>query len=39
MVAKTHNAIALASLVTVSAFYPPESLNLTTFVAVIILII
>lgn len=36
MVAKTHNAIALASLVTVTYFYPPESLNLTTFVAVII---
>lgn len=36
MVAKTHNAIALASLVTVAAFYPPESVNLATFIAVII---
>ncbi len=36
MVAKTHNAIAFASLVTVAAFYPPESVNLATFIAVII---
>lgn len=36
MVAKTHNAIALASLLTVAAFYPPQTLNIPTFVGAII---
>lgn len=36
MTSRTHNAIALASLVTVSAFYPPVSINLSTLVGVII---
>lgn len=36
MVSKTHNAIAFASLITFSAIYPPESLNLPTLVGAII---
>lgn len=36
MTARTHDAFAFASLVTVSAFYPPASLNLLTLFAVII---
>lgn len=36
MVAKTHNAIALASLVTIAGMFPPNNLNLTTLVGVII---
>lgn len=36
MTSRTHNAIALASLVTVAAIYPPESINVTTFIGVII---
>lgn len=36
MVAKTHNAIAFASLITIGAMYPPESINLTTLIGVII---
>lgn len=36
MTARTHDAFALASLVTIAAFYQPENLNLTTFVAAII---
>lgn len=32
MTAKTHNAIAFASLVTVANLYPPENLNILTFV-------
>lgn len=36
MTSRTHNAIAFASLVTVAAIYPPENLNLPTFIACII---
>ena len=36
MVSKTHNAIAFASLVTISAFYPPNYLNLPTLLGAII---
>ncbi len=36
MVAKTHNAIAFATLITFSAFYPPSSLNLPTLFGAII---
>ncbi len=36
MVAKTHNAIAFASLVTIAAFYPPQALNLPTLFGAII---
>ncbi len=36
MTARTHDAFAFASLVTVAAFYPPESLNLLTLFAAIV---
>lgn len=36
MTARTHNAIAVASLVTVAAIYPPTSLDLPTFIAAVI---
>lgn len=36
MTARTHDAFAFASLVTVAAFYPPSSLNLLTLFAAII---
>ncbi len=36
MTSRTHNAIALASLITVAAYYPPQSMNITTLVGVII---
>jgi membrane-bound metal-dependent hydrolase YbcI (DUF457 family) len=36
MTSRTHNAIALASLITISAFYPPESINLSTLIGVIV---
>lgn len=36
MVSKTHNAIAFASLITFSAFYPPSSLNIPTLFGAII---
>ena len=36
MVAKTHDAFALASLATVALYYPPESLNLYTLVAAVV---
>jgi inner membrane protein len=32
MTARTHNAIALASLVTVAVYFPPEHLNLLTLI-------
>jgi len=36
MTAKTHDIFALASLVTVAAYYPPESLTVATvFVALV----
>lgn len=36
MIAKTHDAFAFASLVTVSAFYPMENMSLLTFIGSII---
>ena len=36
MTAKTHDAFAFASLVTFAVFYPPENLNLLTFVGAIL---
>lgn len=36
MTARTHNAIALASLVTIAGFYPLASLNLPTLIGAII---
>lgn len=36
MTAKTHNAVAFASLVTIATFYPPENLNMTTLVLSIV---
>ena len=36
MTARTHDAIAFASLVTVAAFYPPESVNLATVIVSIV---
>ena len=36
MTARTHDAFAFASLVSVAAYYPPESLNLFTLFAAII---
>lgn len=36
MTARTHDAFAFASLVTVAAFYPPESLNLITLVGAVV---
>lgn len=36
MTARTHDAFAFASLVTVAAYYPPESLNLLTLFAAIV---
>lgn len=36
MTARTHDAIAFASLITAAALYPPQSLNLFTFFAAII---
>jgi inner membrane protein len=36
MTSRTHNAIALASLVTVSVFYQPNSLNIVTLVGAVI---
>lgn len=36
MTARTHDAFALASLVTVAAFYPPISINLLTLVGSIV---
>jgi inner membrane protein len=36
MVARTHNAIAFASLITIAGIFPPNEINLTTLVGVII---
>ena len=36
MVSKTHNAIAFALLVTLTAFYPPSSLNLPTLIGAVV---
>jgi inner membrane protein len=36
MTARTHDAFALASLVTVAYFFPPDSMNLTTSIVAII---
>lgn len=36
MTARTHDAFALASLITISALYPPESLNVMTLVAALV---
>src|SRR3989344_4879301 len=36
MTARTHDAIAFASLITAATLYPPESLNLSTLFAAII---
>lgn len=36
MTARTHDAFAFASLVTVAAFYPPGSLNLMTLVVAVV---
>ncbi len=36
MTSRTHNAIAFASLITVSAFYSPASINLPTLIGAII---
>lgn len=36
MTAKTHDAFAFASLVTVAAFYPPQGINLPTLIGAII---
>jgi inner membrane protein len=36
MTARTHDAFAFASLVTVAAYYPPESLNIFTLFAAIV---
>jgi len=36
MTARTHDAFAFASLVTVAVYYPPESLNLLTLFAAIV---
>ena len=36
MTARTHDAFAFASLVTVAAFYPPDGLNLLTLFAAIV---
>ena len=36
MTARTHDAFAFASLVTIAVYYPPESLNLLTLFAAII---
>lgn len=36
MTARTHNAFAFASLVTVAAYFPPEHINLLTFVVAIV---
>ena len=36
MTARTHDAFAFASLVTIAAYYPPESLNLMTLFASVV---
>ncbi|OGM12961.1 hypothetical protein A3A76_01520 [Candidatus Woesebacteria bacterium RIFCSPLOWO2_01_FULL_39_23] len=36
MTARTHDAFALASLISVAAFFPPASLNLTTLIVSVI---
>lgn len=36
MTGRTHDAIAFASIVTVGAFYPPESINLLTLIGAVI---
>ena len=36
MTARTHDAFAFASLVTVAAYYPPTSLNMTTLLTAIV---
>lgn len=36
MTAKTHDAFAFASLITVAVFYPPQSINLPTLIGAII---
>lgn len=36
MTARTHNAFAFASLVTAAAYFPPESINLLTFIVAIV---
>ncbi len=36
MTARTHDAFAFASLITVAAFYPPQTLNLATLIACIL---
>lgn len=36
MTARTHNAIAFASLVTAAAYFPPDNINLLTFIIAIV---
>lgn len=36
MTAKTHDAFAFASLITIAAYYPPQSINLPTLVGAVI---
>lgn len=36
MTAKTHNAFAIASLITIATFYPPKDLNVITLVSSVI---
>lgn len=36
MVAKTHNAFAFASLITIAGMFPPDNINLTTLIGAII---
>lgn len=36
MTARTHNAIALASLITVTGLFPPESINLPTLIGAVV---
>lgn len=36
MLAKTHDAFAFASLITVAAFYPPQGINLPTLICAVI---
>jgi len=36
MTARTHDAFAFASLITVAAFFPPQQLNLATLIACIL---